>query len=130
MMKTLFQSAFAVFIFLFMMSASDQTPEEREHAAMCESHKFEELEEDQKVTFELVKEKVFKPLCLDCHSSAHPAGRIDLEKEDEAIWHTDPENPKESALYQSVASGFMPMGKRKLCDSEKELLLKWMRGIE
>lgn len=71
------------------------------------------------ISFLTVRNEVFTPACLQCHSNA--AGNfagINLESYDRV-------QPILDRIYNSVNSGFMPLGGA-LTDEQKELLFRWI----
>ena len=81
-------------------------------------------------TFLSVKEQVFKPSCLSCHSGPNPEMGIDLSdysklmKLDFGV--VTPGDPFNSTLYLNVQSGRMPPGGPRLTDAEIKLISDWI----
>ena len=86
------------------------------------------------VTFETHVRPLLKAHCWQCHGDEEFKGRLDtrlarfLLKGGESGPAIVPGNHAESLLYERVASGEMPPGKKKLAPREMGLLAKWIDG--
>ncbi len=72
--------------------------------------------------------------CIECHSATAPKGDIDLSSYEKIINATVfppliiPGNPEKSLLYESVATGRMPKGKRPLKKRELQAIYDWIKN--
>jgi mono/diheme cytochrome c family protein len=86
------------------------------------------------ITFEAHIRPLLKAHCWQCHGDEEFKGRLDtrlarsLLKGGESGPAIVPGNHAESLLYDRVAAGEMPPGKKKLAPREIELLAKWIDG--
>jgi len=86
------------------------------------------------VTFEAHVRPLLKAHCWQCHGDEEFKGRLDarlarsLLKGGESGPAIVPGNHAESLLYERVAAGEMPPGKKKLAPREMELLARWIDG--
>jgi mono/diheme cytochrome c family protein len=86
------------------------------------------------VTFEVHIRPLLKAHCWQCHGDEEFKGRLDtrlvrsLLKGGESGPAIVPGNHADSLLYDRVAAGEMPPGKKKLAPREIELLAKWIDG--
>jgi hypothetical protein len=71
------------------------------------------------VTFQLVSQKVFVPLCVKCHGSGMRLANIRLDKYSEAIKSAD-------ELRKSTLKASMPPSGRRITKEEGDLILEWL----
>lgn len=75
----------------------------------------------QLVTFEKVKQEIFIPHCIRCHSSFENESGLDR--------YIDKNDPLNSALLDSVESGFMPLRAPDLSESKIQLLRDYLDSL-
>lgn len=73
-------------------------------------------------TFEQLRDKVLIPKCLRCHAW--------VAVEDEVKKRITPGEPLKSALFTLVDNGSMPVGGPPLVDLEKEIIRKYILGLQ
>lgn len=73
------------------------------------------------IDFSIVKDKIFTPQCLQCHSWAN--------NETEVIKRIIPGNPANSSLFKIVKSGQMPQSKPRLTDQSLTLLEQYILNL-
>jgi mono/diheme cytochrome c family protein len=79
---------------------------------------------------------VFQPNCVRCHGNSQASAGINLESYDSlqasnlAHGHpiVIPGNPEGSHLFETVASGEMPLGGPRLPDSQIAILKAWIQN--
>jgi hypothetical protein len=87
----------------------------------------------ESVTFEKHVRPILKAYCFDCHGEGEKLrGRLDLRLRRLIVQGgssgaaVEPGKPADSLLYQKVAEGAMPPGKKKLSREEVALLGRWI----
>lgn len=74
------------------------------------------------ITFEQLRDQVLIPKCLRCHAW--------VAVEDEVKKRIVPGEPLESALFTLVDNGSMPVGGPPLVDLEKDIIRKYILGLQ
>jgi hypothetical protein len=85
------------------------------------------------VTYDMVREKVFAPLCIECHNPDMARAGLDLTTHDAAMAAVTRGNPGESLVYNMVEWEEMPPKRRMpplrlLTAEEKDLVKAWIEG--
>lgn len=75
---------------------------------------------------------LFRAKCVSCHGSSSPAAGLDLSASLDVLAGQKvvlKGKPAESALYKSVATGYMPKGGQHLTDRELALVWYWVASL-
>ncbi len=85
------------------------------------------------VTYEMVREKILQPLCLECHNAEVAKAGLDLSTKEAAMAAVRMGDPTESLLYNMVDWDEMPPKRRipplrLLTPEEKAMVRAWILG--
>lgn len=83
-------------------------------------------------TYDSLHENLFKPFCISCHNSANQSGKVDLSSY-ESIMNSSrfppliiPLQSKNSLIFNTTSSDYMPIGSLKVTPELKQLLADWI----
>ena len=81
-------------------------------------------------SYQTIREQIFKPSCLRCHSGDDAAMGVDLSNYSTIINSglevVIPKEPLNSTLYLNVQSGRMPPDGPRLSDAEIKIIFDWI----
>jgi mono/diheme cytochrome c family protein len=86
------------------------------------------------LTYETHILPIMQRSCISCHGDRKKRGGLDLrtlaslKRGGDSGAGVKPGDPASSPLLESIVSGQMPPGKRKLSDAEKQLIREWIAG--
>lgn len=81
----------------------------------------EESREDGTVSYAQLSQSILQPKCFRCH--------VEFRQETGVRQQVVPGNPQESALFQMVENGTMPLGGPPLSTRELEIVRSYIEGI-
>lgn len=82
----------------------------------------EEVDPDEKITFETLKNKILTPYCIACHKG--------FAEEKKLLKKVEPGDPEESELFQVVKDGSMPKDVPPLTSQELDLVRRYIVGLK
>src|SRR5262249_54000856 len=86
----------------------------------------------RQMTYEKDVLPILDRACISCHGTPRKRGGLDLRTYEALVRGGDngtgvvPGRPDDSPLYESVATGRMPPGKRKLSAGDRETIRAWI----
>lgn len=85
-------------------------------------------------SFRSVRQNIFVPKCVECHSGSNAPHGIDLSSYQRIVNSSlfpplvIPGNPESSSLYSACASGDMPKNASRLSSAELKVIYDWIKN--
>ena len=79
-------------------------------------------------TFTALKNTIFQPKCVGCHSAANMAGGYAYDSYNAVLASVNTAMPTGSAVYTSTSQGVMPKNGTPLSAAQEDQILRWIQG--